>query len=750
MPRNDAAFVATTMRGRRILIAFIVIAGIAVAAARWGAADLLLGVKIAAAVLLAWAIGAGAVFSVASELAERRKPLWRIALEVLALGLSVLFVLSRGAPHNNPALFGLYADFGARGLAAAGGLFAALAAAGGVSAFRLHAHSAGLVLRQRIENPQALHLAIAAFAALALLAALEPVVRHWDVPGWGDSILYDWISHQIALGVMPAGHSYYMPVYQYGMAALYYIFGHFYFVQQLGNLALAPVTVVLLCMSARNIFRSPWAVLLVGAMGASDDVLRHIPYLPQIENWYVPALSFAVFAATNYFRSPSTRNLALLAIAAALVFEMRAQAAFFAGFLLLGPFFLRETRLGLRLRHVAILGIVFVAALLPWTLRNYAVNGQLSPVGTQGALHIARSNTDETFYGIRRDLAPPAPVLEGDEKSRNEAAEHTAFERVFGHPSVLIRAAPWRILAFYGLLPPGVWDKAGIRPTDWRREGPDYLLRVFPVLCLIGASALGLLLHPGRATLFLLGAIISNLAVALFVGFSEPRLSFPVHALHILLAGAAVFVPRLEFADLAVPQEPSPAWRWWRIVASVCGLLLLAVGLHATLGRAYALRELTGRPAAYDPGVAIAAALPDLAALAPPKPLARGFASVSAHPGDRVRAVVLLTNDHLPVKYYAFPLPDFPDFTADPRTPIYYRAFLLDPAGGTDFYYFRQIGIDVSGAIFDRPLRENDVVETEGEVLGVGDTGLVWLHADKMRHLHRWAGGSGLEAANGN
>lgn len=748
MQRNDAAFVATTMRGRWMMIALAAVATIAVAVAYWGAADVLLGIKIASAVLLAWAIGTGAVFCLASGLAERRKPLWRLALEGLALALCVLFVLSRGAPHNNPALFGLYADFGVRGLAAAGGLFAALAAAAGIAAFRLCAHPLGHAFRERMENPQTLRLAIAALAAFAFLAALEAVVRHWDVPGWGDSIMYDWISHQIALGVMPAGHSYYMPVYQYGMAALYYVFGHFYFVQQLGNLALAPVTVVLLCMSARNIFRSPWAVLLVGAMGASDDVLRHIPYLPQIENWYVPALSSAVFAATNYFRSPSIRNLALLALAAGLVFEMRAQAAFFAAFLLLAPLFLRDMRLALRLRHFAVLGVIFAATLLPWTLRNYSVDGRFSPVGTQGAQHIARSNTDVTFYGIRRDLAPPAPVIEGDEKSRNEAAEHTAFERVFGHPSVLIRAAPWRVLAFYGLLPPGVWDTAGVRPTDWRREGPEYLLRVFPVLCLIGASGLGLLLHPGRATLFLLGAIVSNFAVAFFVGFGEPRLSFPVHVLHVLLGAAAAFVPRLEFAGLAMPQ--SPPWRWRRVVALVCGLFLLAAGLHATLGRAYALRELTGRPAAYDPDATIAAALPDLAALAPPKLLGPKFAGVSAHPGDRVRAVVLLTNDQLPVKYYAFPMPDYPDFTADPKTPIYYRTFLLDPAGGTDFYYFRQIGIDVSGAVFDRPLHENDVVETEGEVLGVGDTGLVWLHADKMRHLHRWAGGSGLGAVNGN
>ena len=747
MPRNDAPAVATASLGRRTPILLAAAAAIALALAHWGAADALLGLKVAVAVALAWAIGTAAVFRLAAGMTGRAQPLWRLAPEGLALALCVLFVLSRGAPHNNPALFGLYADFGARGLGAAGALFAALVAASGISAFRLRAQPQALEPCEQMAKPRTLGLAVAVFSALALLAALEPVLRHWDVPGWGDSIFYDWISHQIALGAMPAGHSYYMPVYQYGPAALYYLFGHFFFVQQLANLALAPVTVVLLCMSAWNIFRNPWAVLLVGALAAADDVLRHIPYLQQIENWYVPALALAVFAATQYFRAASVRNLVFLALAAGLVFELRAQAAFFSAFLLLAPLFLRDASMAKRLRHVVLLGAVFAAVLLPWTLRNYAVDGRFSPVGTQGAQHIARSNTAATFYGIRRDLAPPAPVVEGDEKSRDEAAEHTAFERVFGDPMLLIRAAPWRALAFYGLLPPGVWDKAGVRPTDWRREGPEYLLRVFPVLCLLGAGALGLLLRPGRATLFLLGTIFANLAVAFFAGFSEPRLSFPVHALHILLAGAAVFAPRLEFAA-PMAQDIAPL-RAGRVLAVAGGILLVAVAAHATLGRAYALRELTGRPAAYDPAVRIDASLPDLARLAPPKRLSEGFASVSVHTGERVRAVVALTNEHLPVKYYAFPLPDFPDFTADPKTPIYYRTFLIDPAGGSDLYSFRQIGIDVSGAVFDRPLHENDVVEMEGEVLGVGDTGLIWLHADTMRLLHRWAEGDGSGAAHG-
>ena len=705
------------------------------------AADILLAMKIAMAVTLAWAIGAAAVFHFVSALAGRATPLWRLPLVELALALLALFVLSRGAPHNNPALFALYADFGARGLAAAGALFAALAAAGGIAAFWLRARSPVASLSDWLAKPEALRSAVAALAALAMLAALEPVVRLWDVPGWGDSATYDRIAHQIAIGVMPAGHSYYMPVYQYGTAILYYAFGHFFFVQQVANVLFAPVTVILLCLSAWNLFRNPWAVLLVGAVAAADDLLRHAPHLQQIENWFNPAFALAIFAATKYFRAARWRNLLWLGLAAGLLVEIRAQALFFSAFLLLVPLFVRNIDFKERGRQFVLLAAVFAATLVPWTIRNVAVEGRLTPFGTQGAQKIVSTLSPEQLYGIRHDLkAPESPAANA------RPGTEAALAALAGRPLLILKAVPWRALAFYGLLPPGVWDPAGPRPTDWAGEGKEYLLRVFPVLCLLAAGVLGLMLRPGRATLFLTGGILANLAVVFFAGFSEPRLSYPVHALHILLAAAAVYSPRVEFAVAQGGAPPIAARRAFGLAAAAAALLLLA---HVAVGRAYLLRPLMGAPAAYDSSASIEPSLPDLALLVPAQIRPGDGASLALRPGQRVRAVLALTNHQLPVKYYSFPMPEFPDFSADPKTPIYYRALLVDPAGGYNWRGSRQIGIDVTEAKFDRPLRENDVVEMEGEVLGVADSGLIWLRAGNVRLLHRGPDEGGTGTAHG-
>ena len=664
-----------------------------------------------------------------------------LAAEELALALLAMFVLSRGAPHNNPALFGMYADFGARRLIAALALFAGLIVGGGVAAFRLRMRSPVAAWRDWVTKPDTLPVIVAFFSGLAMLAALEPVVRLWDVPGWGDSVGYDRIAHQIALGVLPAGHSYYMPVYQYGTALLYYAFGHFFFVQQLANVVLAPVTVVLLCLSAWNLFRSQWAVMLVGAVAAADDLLRHAIHVQQIENWYVPAFALSVFAATNYFRAASWRNLLWLGLASGLLVEIRAQALFFSAFLLLAPLFVENVAAKERWRQFVLLGAIFAATLVPWTMRNYAAEGSLTPFGTQGAQKIMSSISAEQLYGIRHDLkAPEAPAADA------QPGAEAAFSALLGRPLLVLKAAPWRALAFYGLLPPGVWDPAGPRPTVWADEGREYLLRIFPVLCLLAASALGLILRPGRATLFLTGGILANLSVVLFVGFSEPRLSYPVHALHIMLAAAAVYSPRLEFAFARGGALPRPGRRALGLAAAVLALVLLA---HGAVGRAYLLRPLMGAPAAYDSSVSIEPNLPDLASLAPPEIRSGDGAGLALRQGQHVRAVLALTNHQLPVKYYSFPMPEFPDFAADPKTPIYYRALLVDAAGGYHWRVSRQIGIDISEAQFDRPLRENDVVEMDGEVLGVADSGLVWLKADKMRLLHREPNEGGTRVAHG-
>jgi Dolichyl-phosphate-mannose-protein mannosyltransferase len=660
--------------------------------------------KVAVACAGALALGSAAVLRLRGNLSIRT------AIEAAALALLALFVLTRGAPHNNELLFAVFDRYGLHGLVLALVLGLLLVAA-----------LAWIVAETNWQLPSGLvwH-AVAALAVLAALAAAEQVFRLWNAPPWGDSILYDRIAVAIARGNDATGFSYYMPLFQYGPALVYWAFGHLFSAQQIVNLLLAPLSFVFLALAAARLFRSPAAILLVALVAATTDTLRHAPAVPQIENWYVPLFCLSLWAAVRYFDDPSKRNLVLLAIAAGSIFEMRTQASFYVGWLLLAPLWLRDTGALVKTRHAALLAVVVAAIMTPWTIRNALVDGRLSPIGTQAGQRVATASDDPSFFGIRRDLATP---LVPTEKSLLQRVAAMAAD-----PAYTLRAAWWRGLAFYGLLPPGVWEKAGPRPTRWA-EMPEYLFRTGPTLALLIASLLGLAMHPGRATFFLAGAIAANVALVFFAGFSEPRLSYPLAAVHILLAAAALFRPQPAFAAVhgGVPAGRAGPRRFAAIAAGGVALLVLA---HLLVGRHLLYPPQSDAQLMTIGDVAIDRNLPDLNAVIPV-----GGGAGPLRKGMRARFTAVVTNAMDPVKWVGFPLPGYPDYTADPRRESYYRAYLLDASGTFEWGNSRPVNMALAGARADRALVEDKGIEVEGEVLDVTERGIFWFRADKVRHL---------------
>ena len=156
-----------------------------------------------------------------------------------------------------------------------------------------------------------LRTAVAVLAALAALAALEPVLLRWGVPGWGDSIYWDRLTHLIAMGEMPAGESYYMPLYQYGSAGLLWAFGHFQQVPQLSNVAMAPLTVLFVALAAWELFRDGRLALAAAALAIAAATLglahlawgRHHQVRPIPEKLAIGEVDTALAAAPDLTRT---------------------------------------------------------------------------------------------------------------------------------------------------------------------------------------------------------------------------------------------------------------------------------------------------------------------------------------------------------------------------------------------------------------------------------------------------------------
>lgn len=671
-------------------------------------------------------------------------------LRLVALGAIFLVVLTRGAAHNNPTLFAIYDAFGPGALAVLAGALLLLGAGLAMTLCRTWDVRS---IDGRLA--QSWNWVLTLLAVGAAIAAAQPVLVAWDLPSWSDAASYDRYAHLIAMGQRPAGISEHMPIFQYGPAALYWAFGHFFFVQQIANVVLAPITVVLVALAAARLLSSPSAGLIAGLLAMSHDHLRYTPNMMTIENWYIPAIALTVYCAALYLDRPSRWHVAAVALAAGIAFNVRLQGAFYCAFVLLVPLFAIGLANRKRIQHIFLACLVFAATLMPWTVRNAIVEGHFSPGNaTISASQMAHTGDRRVFYGIRRGEHAQTITKEWAEKypdvaERNRAKAIYGWLRPLTDPKfVWLEAVPWRFLAFYGMVPPGVFATEGLRPTNWSREGLTYALRVAPVLMLLLASFIGFFfVRPWRYGLFLLGGIAGHLAIIVWAGFSEPRVSYPAFLLHMILA-AAPFAVKYPRGSAARAAAFSPRRAVLIGAVAVIAVIVGAVASRAMWGERYALRPLTEN-LTIEPGLKIDLSTPDISCT-----IREGGVSPDMKtPGRPVRIRAVVSNYHSPVKYYGLAndnvgtaLKGFPPFTTDPKREIYFAATPYEAACVDGEGAARRVSLSLAfaGASADTPLREGDELEVEGTLMAWkerlrGDrvARKIWIHAKKARLLKR-------------
>lgn len=671
-------------------------------------------------------------------------------LRVVALGAIAAVVMTRGAPHNNALLYGLFDSYGAGALLVLAALLCLFGVAIGLYAAR-NADNELIEVALREAWPTVL----LCLASAAALGPAQAIAGAWDQPSWSDASGYDQFAHLIALGQLPAGESGYMPLYQFGSGFLYWAFGHFFFVQQLANLLLAPATVLLMTMAASRLYGSYSAGALAGATAAFHDSLRFTPHMMTIENWYLPAIALVLFSAVRYLRSPSIGMAVLVALAAGLAFNIRLQGAFFFAFVLLVPLFVVGLDASRRVIHVVAAALVFAMAIAPWTIRNFVIDGELSP-GTpkQSVAQMIRTGDKRVFYGIRRGSAETRAIIDEwverypDEAERHRAQAIHGWLRPIQDPKfVWLEAVPWRLLAYYGLLPPGVWEPDGVRPTNWARDGKEYVLRIAPIAMILLATAIGLLfVRPWRHGLFLLGCIGANLVIVLWAGFSEPRVSYPLLPLHLLIA-AAPFAVASQQATQSVLRRRASTNQLMIALCLVGGTIVVVLLSRSVWGAPYALRPLTQK-IAVSKSVRIDSGLTDISCVDVAHMLPEGEAMLpDTRRTVRIRAIV--SNNHWPVRYFGArstevggALAGFPRFTTDPNGDTYFFA-REDRSGCADRIRNvrkRFLGLAFARALSDQMIREGDRVELQGELAARQSSHSfesLWLDVSKIRLIER-------------
>ena len=554
---------------------------------------------------------------------------------------------------------------------------------------------------------------LAAASLMAALIAAPILARNWDASGWMDSRSYDSFAMNILTGRVPEGNSQYMPVYQYGLAFIYYVFGHFYFAQQFVNVVLAAGSVVALSLAAWILFESVTAMVVAAIVAALCQPFYYAVFFTQIESWYVPFICFLMLAWARYWRAPTWPRLAWLAGTIMLGINTRNQGAVFFAFMCTAPLWAPGLPWRRRWAQLAGIGALVALSLVPWTVRNYLVEGRLSPSGSRSAVYVGVLNDRRVgLYGIRYwegwgDVVAEFEKRYTDPAERERAYLRAAWVNVASDPEWLGRAVLWRTAAFYGLLPNGMLDLTRIVPTDWAQEWSSYIFWRTTPLLLLPLSLLGAFWRRDRISFFLVGGIVSNLAILIFSASSEDRLSYPLLPMHILLA-AGIFADRTPLVAIG----PTVRLRRSTWIAVGVAVVLFLAACRVLVGSRHTYRTLMERGVSVVPSIEIDDSLPTLN----DHVRSAAVASDQLNVGHRVRFRAMVSNYMVPPKF-AGAVPWLPRFATEPLRETYFYAYLLDVAfpGNAG----EGIGVTFLGARLNERIREGDAADIEGVLVHV-------------------------------
>jgi hypothetical protein len=368
--------------------------------------------------------------------------------------------------------------------------------------------------------------------------------------------------------------------------------------------------------------------------------------------------------------------------------------------------------------------------LLPWTIRNYQVEGRFSPSAARNAYYVAALNDPRIgFYGIRywegwEEITADYERTYPDPVARERAMLRAGLRAPIDHPQWFQRALFWRALAFYGLVPAGIFAAEGPEPISTTNWASYVFWNMTPILFLL-LGAVGLITRPGRTTLFLAGGVVAMLLATLLTGGSEARVSYPALPLHMLIALAA-FVPlaanegdwRLSSAAVADGR-----WRIWAFAVVAMPFILICA--RENFGRAYLYAPLVEPRIVIEPGVSVDQGLPLLNDVA------------TAVAGAPVRLRLIAWNYQSPPKW-AGRVAYMPEFATDPARETYYYASLLVQRDGA--VTAMPIGVAWFGATANEKLREGDEVEAEGTLVQATPDNAIakyWIHIRKATKVPR-------------
>ncbi len=247
------------------------------------------------------------------------------------------------------------------------------------------------------------------------------------------------------------------PLYEYFLAVVYKVFGHYYEVVWIIQALLHALTALLLFLICKIVFKDNGAaigLIAAAALGFHPDLIE-ISAMLMIETAYLFFVTLTLWCFARLYYAPKNWQLtAALAVSIGVAIFLRPPVALFLPVIL---FFYLARKEYVRL---AVFMILVAAIFMPWALRNYRIYSQFIPTTLVGAHNLWVGNTPQSDGGqISGGYNPSTEYTEKfgyADFARKANQEVLSF--VLARPAEFAKLTAVRVMRYFSLIRPmGFW-----------------------------------------------------------------------------------------------------------------------------------------------------------------------------------------------------------------------------------------------------------------------------------------------------
>jgi 4-amino-4-deoxy-L-arabinose transferase-like glycosyltransferase len=359
--------------------------------------------------------------------------------------------------------------------------------------------------------------------ALVLRLAYLHVSGVWHNPPQYDGIEYDLLATHLLNGqgfVLVAGqpYSFRPPGFPFFLTLLYAVFGRSYLAIRLTNAGLGALTCLPIYFFTKRVWR--WQTGVIASLGvAAHPLLIYFTGMiyPECLIVFLAAVTFLL--AINATRSRRIRDMVPLGLVSAFLVYLR-PTLLILGLAQTGWVWLSYETVKKRLLACAVLAIVIILGVVPWSIRNFLAFNEFVWMSTNGGATLWASNNPLATGGwIEPSPAtwlgpdPPTdlrgwPGLTETESEARFKAEAIAWIRE--HPAEFFRMLPQKLVRAWSL---SFGNEA--RPVNLPAV-VSVAYSFFLIVCLVGfVLSLGQWRH---ALILYLPIVVTSLAALVFYG----------------------------------------------------------------------------------------------------------------------------------------------------------------------------------------------------------------------------------------